>query len=240
MRPDARPQVRKNRRRIRWNTNTMRTFQGRERRRWLRIGRRNRTVYIGQAPNSANRVLFMAGLVHRRVSRVVRGWGLIDLPLRATFSPAHPLADIFHLPYPPIASQSISRDVPLARARAFHSSLPLVRGVAEAALYCAHRTNSSIKMIPPSLLVSLSGMAPVLVPTAAVERAHSDRARSGSKGSTRVSFHPFHRARSASKKDSLAAPLPSFCDRALRAHRRSSASTPSSCFMPLRRTPAVG
>jgi hypothetical protein len=48
----------------------------------------------------------------------LQGWGLIDLPLRATFSPAHPLADIFHPPYPPIASQSISRDVPLARARA--------------------------------------------------------------------------------------------------------------------------
>jgi len=31
----------------------------------------------------------------------LRGWGLIDLPLRATFSPAHPLA---------------RRDVPLARA----------------------------------------------------------------------------------------------------------------------------
>jgi len=29
-----------------------------------------------------------------------------------------PLANIFHPPYPPIASQSISRDVPLARARA--------------------------------------------------------------------------------------------------------------------------
>ena len=116
MRPDARPQVRKNRRRIRWNT--LRTFQGRERRRWLRIGRRSRTVYVGQAPNSANRVLFMAGLVHRRVSGVVRGWGLIDLPLRATFSPAHPLADIFYPPYPPIASQSISRDVPVSQARA--------------------------------------------------------------------------------------------------------------------------
>ena len=33
-----------------------------------------------------------------------QGWGLIDLPLRATFSPAHPLA---------------RRDVPLTRARAF-------------------------------------------------------------------------------------------------------------------------
>ena len=48
----------------------------------------------------------------------LRGWGLIDLPLRTTFSPAHSLADIIHPPYPPIASQSISRDVPLARARA--------------------------------------------------------------------------------------------------------------------------
>ncbi len=37
-------------------------------------------------------------------SRVIsQGWGLIDLPLRASFSPAHPLA---------------RRDVPLARARA--------------------------------------------------------------------------------------------------------------------------
>jgi hypothetical protein len=33
----------------------------------------------------------------------LQGWGLIDLPLRATFSPSHPLA---------------RRDVPLARARA--------------------------------------------------------------------------------------------------------------------------
>ena len=30
-------------------------------------------------------------------------------PLRATFSPAHPPADIFHPPYPPIAAQSISQ-----------------------------------------------------------------------------------------------------------------------------------
>ena len=35
---------------------------------------------------------------------ISEGWGLIDLPLRATFSPAHPLA---------------RRDVPLARARVF-------------------------------------------------------------------------------------------------------------------------
>ena len=52
---------------------------------------------------------------------ISQGWGLIDLPLRAAFSPTHPLADTFHPPYPPIASQSISRDVPLTRARAFYS-----------------------------------------------------------------------------------------------------------------------
>lgn len=46
-------------------------------------------------------------------------WGLIDLPLRTTFSPAHPPADIYYPPYPPITSQSIFRNVPLARARAF-------------------------------------------------------------------------------------------------------------------------
>ena len=41
----------------------------------------------------------------------LHGWGLIDLPLRTAFSPAHPLA---------------RRDVPLAQARAFHYlSLPL-------------------------------------------------------------------------------------------------------------------
>ena len=72
----------------------------------------------------------------------LQGWGLIDLPLRATFSPAHPLADIFHPPYPPIASQSISLDVPVARARAFQSSSSLVKGVAKVALYCAHRTST--------------------------------------------------------------------------------------------------
>ena len=49
VRPDARPQVRKNRRRIRWNT--LRIFSGRERRRWLWIVRRSRTVNVGQAPN---------------------------------------------------------------------------------------------------------------------------------------------------------------------------------------------
>ena len=41
-----------------------------------------------------------------------------EFPTARNFSPDHPLADIFYPPHPPIASQSISRDVPLARARA--------------------------------------------------------------------------------------------------------------------------
>jgi hypothetical protein len=57
-----------------------------------------------------------------------REGGLFGLPLRATFSPAHPLA---------------RRDVPLARARAFRFSVLLfIKGVAKAALYCAHRATT--------------------------------------------------------------------------------------------------
>ncbi len=67
------------------------------------------------------------------------GIGLIDLPLRAAFSPAHPPADIFYPPYPPIASQSISRDVPLTRAR----------GVCDLALR-EHRRSSSLPSHVPS------------------------------------------------------------------------------------------
>ena len=59
---------------------------------------------------------------------ISQGWGLIDLPLRVAFSPAHPLA---------------RRDVPLARARAFNSLYLSSRGVAEAALYCAHRATTA-------------------------------------------------------------------------------------------------
>jgi hypothetical protein len=79
----------------------------------------------------------------------------------------------------------------------FRFLMPILEGVAEVALYCAHRTR--LQMIPPSSLASLSRNGTRVGPTAAVERAHSDRARSGSKGATRVSFHPFHRARSGSK-----------------------------------------
>src|SRR4026209_1516979 len=75
-----------------------------------------------------NRVSYYALPINVPPSSLVlsSGMGLTDLPLRAAFSPAHPLA---------------RRDVPLARARAFQSSSSLVKGVAKAALYCAHRTS---------------------------------------------------------------------------------------------------
>jgi hypothetical protein len=55
MRPDARPQARENRRRIRWNT--LRIFSGRERRRWSWIVRRSRMVNVGQAPSQGQYLL---------------------------------------------------------------------------------------------------------------------------------------------------------------------------------------
>ncbi len=77
------------------------------------------------------------------------GWGLIDLPLRATFAPAHPLA---------------RRDAPLAQARAFQFFMPFLEGAAKAVLYCTHRT-SIILLIDPSKLTCVfsPGRAPMLV-----------------------------------------------------------------------------
>ena len=57
----------------------------------------------------------------------LQGWGLIDLPLRATFSPAHPLA---------------RRDVPSSRARAFRFSHFGLEGNSQTVLHCAHRTST--------------------------------------------------------------------------------------------------
>jgi len=72
---------------------------------------------------------------------------------------------------------------------------------------CEHRDHTScLATLLPSLLASPSWNGTRVGPTAAVERAHSDRARSGSKGSARVSFHPLHRARSASKKGTWPVP----------------------------------
>ena len=47
-------------------------------------------------------------------------------PIPANILPARPLADIFHPLYSPIASQSISRDVPVARGEGLpiSSTLP--------------------------------------------------------------------------------------------------------------------
>src|SRR6267143_6174297 len=64
---------------------------------------------------------------------ISQGWGLIDLPLRATFSPAHPLA---------------RRDVPLARAR----------GVHDRALREPRRSTGPI----PSVLQARNRQAPVV------------------------------------------------------------------------------
>ena len=55
VRPDTRPQARKNRRCIGWNT--WRIFSGRARRRWSRIVCRSRTVNNGQAPMAINTIL---------------------------------------------------------------------------------------------------------------------------------------------------------------------------------------
>jgi len=82
--------------------------------------------------------------------------------------------------------------------RLFQSFIPLIRGVAKIALYCAHRA-TRVHLNDPSKLARFSLRNGTCAgPTAAVERAHSDRARSGSKGSARVSFHSFHRGGSAS------------------------------------------
>ena len=81
---------------------------------------------------------------------------------------------------------------------------------------CSHcGSRARLHMIPPSSLTISSGMEADRSSTALVQRGPSEAARcasteehqppsllfSGSKGSARVSFHSFHRARSASKKD---------------------------------------
>ena len=67
--------------------------------------------------------------------------------------------------------------------------------------------------LAPCLLVGPIGNGTRVGPTAAVERAHSDRARSGSKGSARVSFHPFIvRPRRARRMVWLLPPSPLICE----------------------------
>ncbi len=52
-------------------------------------------------------------------------------------------------------------------------------------------SNDEYPMVPPSLLAFPLWNGTRGGPTAAVERAHSDRARSGSTGPPRVSFHSY-------------------------------------------------
>ncbi len=67
MRPDASLQARTNRRRIR--RNTLRIFQDRARRRWVRIVRRSRTVTVGETFRNRS---FSSAVVgyrsHRRIT----------------------------------------------------------------------------------------------------------------------------------------------------------------------------
>jgi hypothetical protein len=98
--------------------------------------------------------------------------GRAELSFTAHNFLTHPLADIFHPPDPPIASQSISRDVPVARARAFRFTISLFREW------------------------------PRLPFTARIGRAPFHRARSASKeGTWPLPPHPSEAARCASTKD---------------------------------------
>jgi len=176
-------------------------------------------VQTSHPPNPGTpRRAFSQARPQRAVTFVRGGW---DDPncARLSHPPTHWHAETCHLP----------------RARAFRFFIPLLKGVAKAALNCAHRTPSSFSMILPSLLASPPWNGTRVGPTAAVERAHSDRARSGSKGSARVSFHPFHRARSASKEGTW--PLPPHLSEAARcASTGIVPATPSSLFQhPVRR-----
>ncbi len=71
LRADAKPQARKNRRRIRWNT--VRNFSGRERRRCLQIVCRRRTASLGQTPHYF--LCFFAGTLADRTFAVGLAFG---------------------------------------------------------------------------------------------------------------------------------------------------------------------
>ena len=68
-----------------------------------------------------------------------------------------------------------------------------------------------------------------LHPCASDRAPHSDRARSGSRGSARVSFHSFHRARSVRKKGTW--PLPPHPSEAARCASTEDHQAPSSPFI---------
>ena len=113
-------------------------------------------------------------------------------------------------------------------------------------------------MIPPSLLVTSLGMGAdcsstarnfltrpptgtprraiipcegLLLPSLGHHTFSPNKEVAGLSFTACIGRAPFHRARSASKKDGLATPFPSFGGRALREHRRSSGSIPSYCWI---------
>jgi hypothetical protein len=69
----------------------------------------------------------------------------------ASVSPTHPLADIFHPSDPPIAGQSISRDEPLASARALDWISCLAFPSCDRALR-EHRKSSGFYLTPLCVL----------------------------------------------------------------------------------------
>jgi hypothetical protein len=121
------------------------------------------TFFIGQTYQAAEKlslcsnptVIIQVALTHERLAGCSK---------RPDISPAHPLADIFHQPYPQNASQSISRDVPFARARSFWFSPLRPQGSSQTVLHCAHRT----KALQFSLLLSKG--VPRLPSTARIKR----------------------------------------------------------------------
>ena len=68
---------------------------------------------------------------------------------RVNFNTRAVRGQLSHPPYPPIASQSIFRDVPLAQARVFRFPIPLFRGVAKAALYLLRASREHILIVRP-------------------------------------------------------------------------------------------
>ena len=128
----------------------------------------------------------------------LQGWGLTDLPLRAAFSPAHPLA---------------CRDAPSTRARAFRFLMPPFKGVP--------RLPSTARFNNPSKLARFSslGRAPMLVYVRPSNEALLRARVPGAQDQRGCPSNPFHRARSASKEGTWPLPSSSFLGRALREHK---------------------
>ena len=106
------------------------------------------------------------------------------------------------------SSQAVLVD---SQLRASAPSLLIFSRVAWSILECAHRA-TVIHPIDPSKLACFSSLwtGTHVGPTAAVERAHSYRARSGSTGPMWASVQSFYRGGSASKKGTWPLlPLPS-------------------------------